>query len=129
MLHISPTTEPLLAHGWCYKLFKFSKMDTIKAIQNLRDFQMAINTVCIEANQNQINKAYKDKLTIELNNLKSENKELLNYKRKLELIEKVSNKRICNNCDGIGGFVQGDEMSGFDEFECSSCQGTGINSL
>lgn len=90
---------------------------------------MAINTVCIEANQNQINKAYKDKLTIELNNLKSENKELLNYKRKLELIEKVSNKRICNNCDGIGGFVQGDEMSGFDEFECSSCQGTGINSL
>jgi hypothetical protein len=104
-------------------------MDTIKAIQNLRDFQMAINTVCIEANQNQINKAYKDKLTIELNNLKSENKELLNYKRKLELIEKVSNKRICNNCDGIGGFVQGDEMSGFDEFECSSCQGTGINSL
>ena len=104
-------------------------MDIVKAMQQLGDFQMAINTICMEANQNKINKAYKDKLSVELNKLKSENKELLNYRRRFELIEKASNKRICKNCDGFGGFTQGDEMSGFEEFECSSCQGTGINSL
>lgn len=52
--------------------------------------------------------------------------ELASFRRKFQLIEKVSDVMICTQCDGTKGGMEGDEYSGFDYWECDKCQGQGI---
>ena len=74
----------------------------------------AVNTIKLEALNSKVNRDARQKADDKIKLLEAEIKELKQY------------KRICPQCDGHGGGVEGNEFSGFHDWQCDNCEGTCI---
>lgn len=103
-------------------------MEYQKANEHIDAFIIAMNTLKIEAANSVINKTVRDKCEQKVNELLNEMKVLKQFKRKYDLIRQhpLVLVEVCNACDGYGGGADGDEYSGYNEWACDVCEGSGI---
>lgn len=101
-------------------------MEYEKAKTTINDFIDAVNTIKLEALNSKANRDARQKADDKIKLLETEIKELKQYKRKFTRLALVSNIEICPQCDGLGGGVEGDEFSGFHDWQCDNCEGAGI---
>lgn len=101
-------------------------MEYEKAKTTINDFIDAVNTIKLEALDSKVNRDARQKADDKIKLLEAEIKELKQYKRKFTTLASWSNVEICPQCDGHGGGVEGDEFSGFHEWECDNCEGSCI---
>jgi hypothetical protein len=98
-------------------------MEYEKAKTTINDFIDAVNTIKLEALNSKVNRDARQKADDKIKLLEAEIKELKQYKRKFTTLSALSNVEICPQCDGYGGGADGDEFSGFQEWQCDRCEG------
>ena len=101
-------------------------MEYEKAKTTINDFISALNTIKLEALNSKVNRDARQKSDDKVKLLEAEIKNLKEYKRKFTLLSSFSNVEICPQCDGYGGGVDGDEFSGYQEWQCDGCEGACI---
>lgn len=101
-------------------------MEYQKAKEQIENFINAINTIKLEASNSKINKDARAKADNKVLELQQEINRLKQFERKFNLLNNHSNIKICEQCDGHGGGVEGDDFSGYQQWECDVCQGKGI---
>lgn len=101
-------------------------MEYEKAKTTINDFIDAVNTIKLEALNSKVNRDARQKADDKIKLLEAEIKELKQYKRKFTTLASASNIEICQQCDGHGGGVEGDEFSGFHDWQCDNCEGACI---
>jgi hypothetical protein len=97
-----------------------------KTQEMINDLIREIQAIQAKADSYSSLKLRYDNLKAEVQRLNERMVLLIGCERKLILLEHASDHRICDGCDGNGGGVCGDEFSGFDEWVCEKCEGSGI---
>lgn len=101
-------------------------MEYQKAKEQIDNFIDVLNTIKLEALSSIVNKEARQKADVKINELQKEINRLKPFERKFNILNNNSDIKICVQCDGLGGGVEGDEYSGFNQWECDYCQGKGV---
>ena len=103
-----------------------TQQTTENQIKRLSDFAETIASVANVAKKAEARARRIEALQQKIEALTAEAKELRNIKKRYDLLLLHSSVKICDACCGDGGYVIGDEYSGFDAVDCSYCDGTGV---
>src|SRR5690349_5435638 len=101
-------------------------MDINKSQAFFQEMSSAIDVMMNEARLADVERRRNKKLQDKIDQLKQELHSMKDFERKLRVMEGSSTVKICSACDGQGGFVEGDPLAGFSEFQCDTCHGNRV---